>query len=275
MRKIVALLCLCLLMPVILIGYVTHLEMQQYEPQIGYSISQLSYGEAVPIERIDIVEKFRLDGVVTSREHIFIDCKNSSHNDVKSLVNAFDEIQEGEIIAYVAGKPLYSPINGIVLEANVSQANGYYKVLYLDNLLFKTSLPAHLAVNIGDKFYLDKEVSLELIFLSNIITDAGREAYFRIQGKDIFYGQHLSFDVPTGVVHTSVLATRREAVYQKNKGGPYYIRRVDANGKVIGEIKVDVGITDGKMISVSGVQEGWYCDLGYGRLRNAELEGAQ
>lgn len=275
MRKIIVLLCLCLLLPVILIGYVTYLEMQRYEPPVGYAISKLSYGEPVPIIRIDIAEKFSLNGVITSREFIFIDCRNTSYNDVRSLVNVFDEIQKGEIIAYVAGKPLYSPVNGIVMEVNVNQVNGYYKVLSLDNLLFKTSLSESLDIKIGDKFYLDGGIELELKFLSNITSTKGREAYFTIQGKDLFYGQNLSLEVPTGVVLTGVLATHRDAVYQKTKDGPYYIRRVEANGKVISEVQVDVGITDGEMISISGVQEGWYCDPGYGRLMNAELEGGR
>ena len=53
--------------------------------------------------------------------------------------------------------------------------------------------------------------------------------------------------------------------YQKEEGGPYYIRRIEESGKLIGEVEVEVGFANDKLICITGAEEGWYADSGYGR----------
>ena len=55
----------------------------------------------------------------------------------------------------------------------------------------------------------------------------------------------------------------------------YYIRRVSPNGKVLEEVEVKVGIISKGKVSISGAEEGWYCDPGYARLMNESIRQLQ
>ncbi len=89
------------------------------------------------------------------------------------------------------------------------------------------------------------------------------------------YGETVEFEIPTGTVYTDVLAVDKDCVYQKEPDGPYFIRRVSDDGRVIEEVEVETGISNKEMITITGVEEGWYADPGYAKLINAEMDEEQ
>lgn len=276
MKKIViAIGAFIIIIPIILISYISYLEMKKYEPKINYKIEEKSYGNPTPILRTTIDEKFSIKGKFTSTSFAFVDIKNQNFENTKTVVAVNDEVKKGEVLAYIKDKPIYSNVNGIVSEIDVMKQNGNFKILNLDKLLLECYMDPKLKLIENTTYTANDNIKIKLVSLSNIVDDFGRRAYFQVEGGNYVFGQKIEFQVLTGVVHKDILATDKNCVYQKEKAGPYFIRRVDKSGKVIGEVEVKVGLTDNKMISISGAEEGWFCDPGYGKFMNANLEGAK
>lgn len=258
--------------PIVLIICITYLEMKKYEPRPDYTIGEITYGEPVAVERTTIEEKFVLQGRFTADKFKFVDFSLGYGDQVKVVVSADVEVKKGDLLGLINAKPFYSTTNGLIQEISVGSESGYFKVLDLDSLIFECYVDPETELTPGQVYTANDTIKLRLAFLSNVVDEAGRKARFEVEGGNYLYGQSAVFEVSTGVFHKDVLATRKEAVYRKEVGGPYFIRRVEINGRVIGEVEVKVGISDNKMISITGAEEGWYCDSGYGALMRARLE---
>lgn len=273
MKKIVIIIgVFIIIMPIILISYTSYLEMKKYEPKKEYKISEKSYGDPTEIIRTTLEEKVLISGQFVSNSVAFVDVKNNELDNVKTVIVVNSEVKKGDVLVYVNNKPIYSPINGIVSEIDVMRPNGYIKLSNLDNLLLECNMEDDRKLELNKVYNIDNNMKIKLVSVSNVMNGSIRKAYFQVEGGKFVFGQTASFLVPTGVVYNDVLSVKKSCVYQKEKDGPYFIRRVSKSGNVIGEVQVKVGITDNDMISLSGAEERWFCDPDYGKLMNASLE---
>lgn len=258
-----------IILPITSITYVSYLEIQKYKPKTNYILSQVSYGEPKQIMRTNLEENLLIKGKFISKSYKFIDVKNNDVENIKTTISVNDEVKKGDILFYLNSKPVYSNVNGIICELDLDRQNGYIKLLDIDNLLFESYVSLDNKLELNKTYIADENIKIKLVSLSNIINEQGRKDYFKVDGNNFFYGQEAEFKLKTGLIYTDVLAVDKHCVYQKEDGGPYYIRRVEADGTVIGEIEVKVGNADESMILISGVKEGWYCDSGYAKFINS------
>ena len=224
---------LVIILPTILIGYITYLEMQEYRPKVEYTIGEKAYSYPVEITRATLEENIVLKGSFTSTSYVFIQIQNSNSGAIRTITSVGDEVNKGDVLAYIKEKPLTSTCNGIVTDINLFSTDSYIKILDLDNLLFETCVDPEENLTMGQKYKVDEEIGVTMVTLSKIISENGRKAYFKVVGGNFFYGQATEFTLFTGTVLNDVLAVPRNCVYQKEKGGPYFIRRVDSSGRVI------------------------------------------
>jgi hypothetical protein len=262
---------LVIILPMFLIGYITYLEMQEYQPNIDYTIGEKSYTIPVEITRETLEENIVLKGSFTSNSNVFITISNSSSRAIRLEKSIGDEVSKGDVLAYIKDKPVTSTCNGIVTEIDIYSTDGYIKLLDLDNLLFETYVDSKGSLNVGEKYEVDGTIKITMVALSKVIDENGRKAYFKVEGGDFLYGQATEFCLYTGTVFNDILAVPQDCVYQKETGGPYYIRRVTSNGTVLEEVEVKVGISSNKMVSITRAEAGWFCDQGYAKLMNASI----
>lgn len=266
---------LLITMPVATVGYVSHLEMKKYEPNVNYTIYQKSYGDPEKIQRVTFEEKIIIDGVFTSNNISFVDFNHEDGTSIKSVITTNSEVKKNDILLYVNNMPVYSPVNGIVKEINTDGQKGYIKILNVDDLLFETNIDKNQELKLNKEYKIDDNMKVKLVSISNIIKDSKRRAYFKVYGKKFSYGETAQFTINTGIVHKDVLAVKKDAVYQKEKNGRYYIRQVTSTGKVIDEVPVKVGAVSENIITITGIDEGSFCDSEYGKLMNASLSNEQ
>ena len=69
----------------------------------------------------------------------------------------------------------------------------------------------------------------------------------------------------TGQVYRDALVLDARCVYQKQPGAsePWYARKVQADGTLLGEVEIKIGFQIGNLVCVSGVSEGEWFDSGY------------
>lgn len=269
-KTIIILGAVMFLLPLLLIGYVSYLEMQKYQPEEAYKIVEKAYGTPMQVVRQSVSECFTLSGTFTSKTHVFIDADNKDGKTVRALVSVGDEVKKDDPLAVIGEKPLVSTVNGVVEEVSLFGEKGYVKLLDLGDLVYECALGDTMSLSVGDSFTTESGETVTLSSLSNMESDGSRKAYFTVTGGNYLYGKAKTFTVYTGTVFQNVLVVDKDCVYRKEAGGPYYVRRVDASGVVIGEVEVQVGISDGKYITVTGLEEGWYCDSGYAQFVNLQ-----
>ncbi|QNO13478.1 hypothetical protein HYG86_01190 [Alkalicella caledoniensis] len=262
---------LAFLMPIILIAYITYLEMEDYKPNIEYRIAAKSYGEPSQISRMNIEETVHVNGKLNSHDFDFVEWDSTRNPKVRISVSLNEEVRIGGTLVYVNNKPLASSVNGVIQEINIIE--GYVKILDIDKLVLESYTDTKNAnkLELNKWYVVDQDVKIKLISLSNVMTELGRMASYALEGGSFLYQEHVKFEIPTGVVYTDALTVSKESVYQKELDGPYYIRRVESTGQVIGEVEVKVGIANKDMITITGVEEGWFADPGYAQLMRSEM----
>ncbi len=265
-KTIIILGAIMFILPLLLIGYVSYLEMEEYQQEEPYQIVEKAYGDPKQVFRQSISECFELSGSFTAKSSIFIDVNNKDSKAVRTLASIGDEVKNGDAIAVIGDVTVYSTVNGIISDMNLYGKDGYVKLLDLENLLFECSVDEDSSMTVGDTYTTEDNETIELVSLSNMSDESGRKAYFKVTGGSFIYGQAKVFKVYTGTVYQNVLVIQEKCVYQKEAGGVHYVRRVDESGVVIGELEVEVGISDGTYITITGVEEGWYCDSGYAQF---------
>lgn len=274
-KLIITLAIILMALPLSLIAIITYLEMEEYKPQVAHTIGQGAYGELKGVIRGDIEEALSLKGTITSREHAFIDVSNKGFGLVKTLVNVGDEVKKGEVLLYINDKALASSVDGIVEEINVGGDKGYVKLLNLSSLTFVSYSKEMEKLEVGKEYSLEEGGTATLTYLSNAWEEQGRKGYFTLSGDGFIYGESKELRIKTGVGHSGVLMVDKDCVYQKEKEGPYYLRRMESSGKPLGEIEVKVGMDNGEYITITGAEEGWYCDSGYGKFMKSNTGGEQ
>lgn len=272
MKKVVVVIILFILFiaPLGLISYVSYLEMKKYEPEEIMKVQEKSYGEPVLITRTNMSETFELNGTFISQTYNFVELNNKSGDIVKTLVSYNDEVKKGDVLAYINNTPVLSPVNGIITDLRAEQENGFIKLLDIEDLLFECVIDSSLILTTSDVYSTENGLSVQLVSLSNVAAKTGRKACFKVSGGNFLYGETTNLTVYTGVVYENVLVINRSCIYQKEKGGQYYIRRVDVGGVVIGEYPVRIGISNNDMVCISDVEEGWFCDPGYAKFITGE-----
>ncbi len=265
-KTIIILGAIMFILPLLLIGYVSYLEMQEYKPEAEYKIVEKAYGDPRQVFRQSVSESFELSGTITSKSYVFVNAENNDSKTVRTYVSTGDEVKVGDVLALIGDTEIVSSVNGIVSDMSLYGKDGFVKLLDLDSLVFECSVDEGRLLEVGDTFETEVGATLELFSLSNMTDSSGRRAVFSVTGAQFLYGAAKTFKVYTGTVYNNVLVVHRKCVYQKEIGGPYYIRRVDESGLVIGEVEVDVGISNGTLITITGAEEGWYCDSGYAQF---------
>ncbi|SES86237.1 hypothetical protein [Anaerobranca gottschalkii] len=262
---------MAVIMPVILITYITYLEMENYKTNVDFNITEKSYGSPSLIFRKDLEETVVIRGIITSNTFKFVEWNNNTR--VRLLVSVGQEVKKGDILLTFSNGNVTSPVNGLIEEINVF--DNYIKIKSFEELILEGFLPQRDVKKLeeGKEYQVDSK-KLKLQFISNMIAENGvdRQVSFKIEGENLLYGQRVEIEIPTGTVYNNVLVISRKCVYQKEKGGPYFIRRVEGNGTVIGEVEVKIGIGNKDYISITGVEEGWFADPGYAEIMNVNME---
>lgn len=60
-------------------------------------------------------------------------------------------------------------------------------------------------------------------------------------------------------------------LWELSEDAPWFVREVDANGSFLQEREVQLGYTDGRLVCISGIDEGSYFDDGYKAIVEGDL----
>ncbi|MDD2269259.1 MAG: hypothetical protein PHY15_06940 [Eubacteriales bacterium] len=257
-----------IILPILLIFYITYVEMEQYRYDDNYKIIETAYGVPSQVIRGTINESFELEGQFISKEFVFIDIDTSNENPIKFLYSVNDEVKAGDCLALIGDEKIYSQYNGIIADFSFTANDSYIKLLNLEKLMFECYYNGDLSIEESKTYTTTDNNKLTITSVSNIYDEQGRKIYAQVENDEYMYGQKAKFIVNTGVSYEDVLMIRKDCIYRKEMDGKHYIRRVKSNREVIGEVEVTPGISDGNMISITGLEEGWYCDPGYAKFLN-------
>ena len=264
-KRILWIVCLLLvfLIPMSLIVYTSHLEQKQYQPKdFRLELVERAYGAPCKIFRQTVEECYGFDGTFVSGDYLFEEIPGKS---VRVSVNTGDEIRPGDWIAYADGVRVAAASHGIVDEILTEDNGVCLRIRSLDTLLLEGQLSVYADLTEGKTYETLSGIRLTPVFLSDIPANGTRLVRFAVEGAEGVLGQTMFCSLLTGISYSNVLCTNRLCVYQKEEGGSYYIRRIEESGKLIGEVEVEVGFANDELICITGAEEGWYADSGYGR----------
>lgn len=264
------LICVLLILPIGLIYQITNNEIKQYMPPDIPKLQETAIGGICQVQRTDIKEYVQLDGVFVSTKFFDIDLDYRQIQDIRWFVNVGEEIQEGQVLASGKKGDVVSPCTGIIKEMNTySQNNSYIRVQMLTPVELSCKVDAELLsiLKISEQLMTEAGEKVVLTYTSlqkNL--DGTVNIRLAIDTDKYTYGEQLSgLQILTGRVFRGALIVNEDCVYQKGaaEDSPWYIRQVTETGEYIQEQIVEVGYWQNGLVSITGVEEGIYCDSGY------------
>lgn len=256
-------LLLVFLIPMSLIAYTSALERQQYKAEDELPFAAMAYGEVCEVVRRSFEEAYAVEGRFVSAEYGFEEIPGSS---VHLCVDAGDEVRPGDLLAYADGKAVYGDGRGLVDEIFFEETGVCLRLLSFDRLVLEAQIDENIPLNENTEYATREGAMLTPVFLSEICTDGMRLARFAVSGSSLPYGAIASYQLLTGTVYQNVLCVDSSCVYQKEASGPFFLRRTDKTGKLIGEVEIQNGFSDGFYTCITGAEEGWFADGGYSRF---------
>ena len=258
-----------LVAPLGLIYQISQREMEVYATPTAPVLRESAYGKIAQAQRQDVPEYVLVSGLFSSSTYAYMELDPKTAGSIRWTVSVGDEIQAGQTIGTGKGKDVVSAVTGILVEMSAYGSDPY--------LRFRLLTPVELSCRVDDR-------TLSLLRHSEELTTADGEpvtlSYASLQknpdgstnirlsiGTEKYtYGQQISeLQLLTGRVFRGVTVLPETCVYQKEAGadGPWYVRQVTEDGFFMVEMQVEVGYTNGDIVTVSGIPDGIYCDTGY------------
>lgn len=283
LKILVALLfCILLLLPLVGIFAITNLEMEQYHESQVPAVMQKSYGDPVPVHRMDMREFITVTGTFVSTEQSYMELPALRNAYAARLMVAVgDYISEGDLLGYTEDgeTELYADAEGIIREIHLGESS--YIALESD-----TALALRCMVNEATLATLERE-SLALtdkdgnaVHILRIGKRVDRDGMTEVllTGLSGRYGQTVKgLRLNTGLVYTQALVAPVKCLFhQPGDSKTWYVRLVTENGNVLGTQKVQLGFADEDYVCITGLDEGVWLDSGYAAVfgggRDAGIE---
>lgn len=274
LRFLVGLLFLGLLLaPLGCIYAVTNLEMEQYNQVYVPAVVQKSYGEPMPVTRMDMREFITLSGTFVSTERFFMEIPElDGEYSARLLVGPGDYIEAQTLIGYTESgrKEIFSTASGIVREIHLGQSS-YILLENIDRLALR-SFVNETDLKIFKRNTLEltdtNNTPVELIEIGKIANEDGNVHVLLNLPEGIYGAKMKDVKLYTGKVYTQALVVPSDCLFHLPEDKEtWYVRTVDENRNAIGNQKVQVGFSDGKYTCVSGLAEGTLLDSGYARIQ--------
>lgn len=249
-------------LPVGLVIGLSEAEKQEYQPVEGFDFSgDYAYGAVVQPEYRTMREYMLVSGTYMPYATQFVDL--SSYSGLRFYVEAGDEIAAGQTIAVAdGGEEVLSPIAALVDGIDVS--GGYVRLLSLEEVALECYVSRSYADLIGQMqgtLTDENGETVELLFRSLQVTDGNVLVRLK-SGMSGDVGRTGAFKLYTGTVYENVLCVPGGCLYTNN-AGETCVRKVNADGSVIGEQVVATGYSDGEYIMItSGISAGDLLDGG-------------
>lgn len=249
-------------LPVGLVTGLSQAEKREYRPVEGFNFNgEYAYGEIVRPEYRTMREYMLVSGTYMPYLTQFVDI--SACDGLRFYAEEGDEVAEGQAIAVTAaGEEVLSPIAAIVDGIDVS--GGYVRLLSLEEVALEcyvsrsyADLIEHMQGTLTD----ENGEKVELLFRSMQVTDGNVLVRLK-SGVSGDAGRTGSFALYTGTVYRNVLCVPDGCLYVNNSGATC-VRKVGADGSVIGEQAVSAGYSEGGYTMVtSGISADEFLDGG-------------
>lgn len=257
-----------LVAPMGIIYRISQEEMKQYVTPEAPEFVETAVGEPVQVVRQDVAEYVKVSGTFVSDAYVFQELEYKKISDTRWLVGVGDEVRTGQVLGILGDQQILAQSDGILTEMNTYSTDPY--------LCIQLFTPIELSCRVDDTLLsiLKKEglktregEAITVTYISQRRnSDGTTDVRIRIDSDSYAYGQSLeALYILSGTVYRDTLVLPVDCVYQKTAGQnePWYIRQVNENGMILGEMKVTVGYSNGDVICVSEIPEGIYCDSGY------------
>ena len=273
LHSVFALLILALLAaPLYLIHRISADEIKSYNTPEQLVFVDASFGAPVLAAREDVAEKVYVSGVFVPCETYDMELKGWGLDQIRWSVNPGDEVAEGETLGVLRGTDLVSPVSGIIESINSYAAAPYIRFRLVEPIELECYVDQETLADLQSSDGLttknDEPVTLKSVSITR--TPEGLTAIrLSVESDRYACGQGVTqLELHTGRVFQKALVLPVKCVYQKTPGEeePWYAREVTKDGTLVGEIEVKLGYSNGKVVCVSGPQEGHYYDSGYGSM---------
>ena len=271
LRFVFALVILALLAaPLYLIHRISTEEIQSYNTPEQLVFVDAAFGAPVLAAREDVAEKVYVSGVFVPSETYDMELKGWGLDQIRWSVNPGDEVAEGQVLGVLRGTDIVSPVSGIVDTVNSYATAPYVRFRLVEPIELECYVDQETLADLRSADALttknDEPVTLKSVSLTRT-ADGLTTIRLSVESQRYACGQGVSqLELRTGRVFQKALVLPLKCVYQKTVGEdePWYAREVTADGTLLGEVEVKLGYSNGKVVCVSGAQEGHYYDSGYG-----------
>lgn len=233
--------------PLALIFQLSAAELAEYETALPPVIHDAAYGNVIQANRTDMAEYTTISGTFVSSAYAYQELDYRSPNLIRWEAAVGDPIVEGQV-------QLLEPLE---LECKVPDR--------VKSVLSRSK----------DSLTTEGGAAVQILYQSPIQNSDGTTTLrLAISGMEGTFGQSLKDEkLYTGHVYQNALVLDVDCVYQKERGedAPWFVREVDAGGSFLREVEVKLGYSDGRLVCVSGVDEGTYFDDGYKAVVEGDL----
>jgi len=256
--------------PLGLIYEISNREKQQYATPTAPNFVEMAYGTIADAERRDLLESVTLTGVFRSDSYEYIELKQKEPSKIRWDISVGDEIQAGEQIGIYKGEAITTSVSGLVAEIN--PYNGYIKIQLAAPVFLECDVSAKTLILLksGQALTTENGEAITLLYTAMIRnSDGTTRVRLNIDSEEYFLDQVVEeLLVYTGNVYMQALVLPEKCLYQRTAGEdePWYVRQVTEGGKLIGEVEVTRGYSDGVWVSVTGIEEGQFFDAGYRQI---------
>ncbi len=264
--------------PLALIFQLSAAELAEYEVALPPVIHDAAYGNVIQASRTDMAEYTTISGTFVSSAYAYQELDYRSPNLIRWEAAVGDPIVEGQTIGYYDDEPILAAHTGIIRQVQTYAENAYLQVQLLEPLELECKVPDRVKSVLSrskDSLTTEGGAAVQILYQSPIQNSDGTTTLrLAIGGMAGTFGQSLKDEkLYTGHVYQNALVLDVDCVYQKERGedAPWFVREVDAGGSFLREVEVKLGYSDGRLVCVSGVEEGAYFDDGYKAVVEGDL----
>lgn len=261
------LLAAVLILPMGGLYYLSLLEQAQYDTiyEAGSVVlEEVSYGTPCLVIRMDLTEEVSLSGAVVSTKVLYEELNLDAPDDLRLVISEGELLEAGGLIGYYHGKELLSTQTGVVRTVHLG-SESYIALWSLEDLAVECYVSdAQLSVlNRSTLDLTDSEgnhYTVSHIDSEKVGADETR-VLLTSETATLIYNTGFNENMGTGRVYPGSLVVPTDCIFTLE--GQSYVRLVEEDGSIIGLAQVEVGVTVGSYTSISGINEGDYCDPGY------------
>lgn len=261
-----------LILPVGALLYISQQEQAQYTSaqRQGIELEEFSYGAPSPVMLMDISEQIQLNGSVISTKILYEELDAQMASRLRLIISAGEVLLAGDVIGYCQGQAVYATQTGVIKSIHLG-ADAYIELWSLEDLAIECYVSAAQLkiLKRGSLKLSDGDGNLYTVSHIDTISIGSDKTRVLLTSDTagLIFGINMgNFTLNTGRVYTDSLVLLSKCIYSYDGGNTYYVRLVAEDGTVLEETQVTPGVTIGAYTCVDGLQEGQYCDSGYGSV---------